>query len=105
MRNNAIKDALYKTKEGKVLAYKAKKQANSRRIAKRIREVKDLFYGSFVKTAETPKDFSWRKAVYQELKPSIRKLGLKGGEEYNHVMTALKYMDFKDAFSRLDKVS
>jgi hypothetical protein len=104
MKNNAIRDALYQTDSGKSIAIEAKKHARSRRIAKRIREVKSLFYSAFVKTAENPKDFSWRKSVYNDLKPNIRKLGIHGGEEYNHVMTALKYLDFKDAVSRLEKV-
>jgi len=104
----ALKDAFFKTKEGKQIAIKAKKYARSRKIAKAIREANNLFYSAWVKTSPDT-DKKWRVKVFHDLKPRLKTLAIKaalkkeGGEEYNKVMTALKFLDFRDAIERIEK--
>jgi len=109
MHNKALKEAFFQSKRGKEIAIKAKKYARSRRIAKAIREANQLFYSAWVKAGpDTGK--KWRVKVFHNLKPRLKTLAIKAAlkkkgddEEYNKVMTALKFLDFQDAFSRIEK--
>lgn len=108
VKNPIIADAFAKTESGKVLIIEAKKAARSRNIANHIREAKELLYSSWVKTA--PKeDYSWRKAVYHEFKPRVRELAIQAALKkdegfYQYFLTAVKFMDFKEAFEILNSV-
>ena len=90
MYNKALKDAFYKTKDGKTLVIQSKISIHSQNIAKRIRTLKNLVYATFV--ADVPKGASKRFDIYNMAKPAIRKLGKKGGEDYSHAITSLKYV-------------
>jgi hypothetical protein len=111
MYNKALKDALYQTKSGKALIVQSKKSIHSQKIGDRIRKLKNLVYTTFV--SDVPQGASKRFDVYNKAKPAIRKLGKKGGEDYNHAITALKYVwvgidrneqrkNYKDAIQLLE---
>lgn len=90
MHNKALKDAFYQTKSGHALIVQSKKSIHSQEIGQRIRTLKNIVYNTFV--ADVPKGASKRWDVYNKAKPAIRKLGKKGGTEYNHAITALKFV-------------
>jgi hypothetical protein len=104
MRNKALADALYRTDSGKQVAFQAKRsiaidrrrqetERKSKEIAIRIRQLKELVYATFV--AQVPANCRTPRAVlysiYQDAKPVIRDLGIKGGEDYSKVMAAVKF--------------
>jgi len=101
-------DALLQTSAGKVaiqakLDKELKAQANSDAlvqarldIADRIRQLKELVHEVFVlhpKIAEPVNGWKPRVRfdIYQRSKETCRKLGQAGGEEYNRVLTTVKY--------------
>jgi len=111
MYNKALKDAFYQTKSGHALVVKSKKSIHSQKIGERIRTLKNLVYNTFI--TDIPQGASKRWDVYNKAKPAIRKLGKKGGEDYNHAITALKYVwvgidrneqrkNYKDAIELLE---
>jgi hypothetical protein len=80
-------------------------------IANRIRQLKELVHDVFVIAPRTADSVNgWRPQVrfdiYQSSKETCRKLGLAGGEQYNKVLTAVKFAnasskDYRDAIEAL----
>ena len=88
-RNPAIADALLRTQSGKHIVLEARHEIKSQEIGTRIRQLKELVYATFV--SQVPDGHRVHRDVYQDAKPVIRALGVKGGSEYVQAMTALKY--------------
>lgn len=107
LRNKALSDAFFASEKGKGIAIEAKRYVRSRNVARHIREANELFYSAWVKPSPE-KDRKWRLKVFHDLKPRLKTVAVKaalnkdGGEEYTPIMTALKFLDFKDAFSRIE---
>jgi len=97
MRNHALADAFYRTRDGARVAFEAKREVRAeeraKQIATRIRQLKELVYATFVsqvpETCKTPRTIL--HSIYQDAKPIIRQLGVDGGEKYERTMTAIKY--------------
>lgn len=109
-KNRALADALYRTTSGAGLAMESKRFVIKKAIAKNIREASDLFYASWVKTCPEGADKAFRIQVFHDLKPRLKTVCIKAAlkkkgypEEYNHILTAFKFMDFPDAISRIEK--
>jgi len=95
MRNKAIAEALIKSQKGtqlileakereKVLIIQAKRRKYQERIAKSIRETNARFWDLWVVNGHTDKgdkDFGYRRAVFAELKPKIKKLAVRSVKE------------------------
>jgi len=104
MRNAALADALYRTESGRQIAFQAKRsiavdhrradaEKRAKEIAMRIRQLKELVYATFVSQVPpnslTPRPILY--SIYQDAKPTIRDLGVKGGEEYSKALSAVKF--------------
>jgi hypothetical protein len=106
--SKALKDAFYAAGgEGRDLAIQAKKFAESRTIATRIRALKTLCFDTFMGDL-IPGNHNWRPDVYFGSKEKMRTLGIKGGAEYDKVLTALKYtwnspQTYKEAIEALGR--
>ncbi len=108
MKNTSIFHALKESEQGKQIIIQAKRSLFREKIAKNFRQINDLFWNTWVTSANTQKgiekDFSWRKAVYKEIKNSkaYRQIVLdatKGKTElFNRFQSRLKAHDFKGAF-------
>jgi len=110
MKNLALKNAFHKTSTGHAMAVEAKRFMTKKDIAKSIREASNLFYASWVKTCPKNADKAFRIQVFHDLKPRLKTVAIKAvlkrgeyAEEYGHILTAFKYMDFQDALSRIEK--
>lgn len=109
MKNLALKNAFHKTSTGHAMAVEARRFITKKAIAKNIREASNLFYASWVKTSEDA-DRAFRIQVFHDLKPRLKTVAIKAvlkkgeyAEEYGHILTAFKFMDFRDALSRIEK--
>ncbi len=107
MYNKALKNALYQSDNGKTLIIQSKKAIHSKKVGERIKLLKNLVFRTFV--TDVPKGSPKRFDVYDTAKPAIRKLGKNGGENYNNMITALKYVwvsnnNFSDTIKLLSKV-
>jgi hypothetical protein len=104
MRNPAMADAFYRTNSGAGLVFQAKRsiavdrrreeaERKAKEIAMRIRQLKELVYATFVSqvppNSRTPRAVLY--SIYQDAKPTIRDLGVKGGEEYSKALSAVKF--------------
>jgi hypothetical protein len=90
MYNKALKDAFFKTNDGKAIAIQAKKQIRGKQIAERIRRLKNLAYSTFI--ADVPAGKSKRWDIYRNNKSAFRNLGKKGGAPYERALSNLKYV-------------
>lgn len=104
--SKALKDAFYAA-GGKDLVIQAKKFSESRVIATRIRALKTLCYDTFMGDL-IPSNHRWRPDVYFGSKEKMRTLGIKGGADYDKVMTTLKYtwespLTYKEAIEALGR--
>ena len=88
-RNPAIADALLKTQDGRHIVFEARHEIKSQEIGTRIRQLKALVYETFV--SKVPEGHRVHRDVYQDAKPVIRSLGVKGGIEFTRAITALKF--------------
>jgi hypothetical protein len=103
MRNSAMADAFYRTNSGAVLVFQARRaisvdhreeaERKAKEIAMRIRQLKELVYATFVSqvppTCRTPRSVLY--SIYQDAKPVIRELGVKGGQEYSKALNDVKF--------------
>lgn len=104
----ALKDAFYAAGNmGKDLAIQAKKFAESRAIAERIRALKTLCFDTFMGDM-VPPNHNRRPDVYFGSKEKIRELAIMGGEKYDKVTVAVKYcwespQTYKEAIEALGR--
>jgi len=106
MKNKALTFAFKESSTGNQLIIQSKKAIYRDKVAKSIRAINTIFWDTWVTSANTDKgidkDFSWRKAVYKEYKPAIKKLALNAihgkDTEYRRFIQRCKAHDFKGAF-------
>jgi hypothetical protein len=87
MKNYALRDALFASTQGKVIAVESKREVRRQAIRTRIRTLKELVHDTFVTHAQGRRRFD----VYQASKETCRQLGIKGGPAYEAAINAVKF--------------
>ena len=107
MKNFALKIALTETPSGNQLFIQTKKIINRKKVSDKFKEANDAFWNLCVQGANTDKsnkDYSWRKAVYKEVKalPKYRRIVIDAAHgndtKLKHFISRCKFRDFKGAF-------